>query len=137
MKILNLTQGSQEWLLARAKCFTASEAQAMMGQSKHFSRKELLAQKATGIVPEVSPALQKLFDKGHAAEAAARPFAEAFLGEELYPVVGVSGEKDEYLASLDGQTMVGDINWEHKLWNKGLAASVAQFLSCLCGSELV
>ena len=31
MRELNVTQGSPEWLAARAKCFTASEAPAMMG----------------------------------------------------------------------------------------------------------
>ena len=53
MKELNLIQGSPEWLAARTKYFTASEANAMMGESKYQSRSALLKQKATGIA-EVS-----------------------------------------------------------------------------------
>ncbi len=49
MKELNLIQGSPEWMAARTKYFTASEANAMMGESKYQSRSALLKQKATGI----------------------------------------------------------------------------------------
>ena len=51
--------------------------------------------------------------------------AEAILGEELYPVTGtvlINGLP--LLASMDGLTMAETINWEHKLWNEGLAAQV-------------
>ena len=39
MKILTVTQGTPEWLLARAPYFCASEAAAMMGVSKHQKRR--------------------------------------------------------------------------------------------------
>ena len=72
MKELNLIQGSPEWLAARTKYFTASEANAMMGESKYQSRSALLKQKATGIAEEVDSATQARFDNGHATEAACR-----------------------------------------------------------------
>ncbi|WP_051560198.1 YqaJ viral recombinase family protein [Marinobacterium jannaschii] len=125
MKILDLQQGSQEWLQARASHFTASEAPAMMGASKYQTRNELLQLKATGIAPEVTEAQQYIFDKGHAAEAGARPTTEFELGEELFPATGVL-EDSKLLASLDGMTMAGDIVWEHKLWNEGLAVTVRE-----------
>lgn len=121
MTIHDVAQGTPEWHALRASHFTASEAPAMMGASKYQSRTELLQAKKSGLVPEVTPAQQALFDRGHEAEALARPIVEEMLGEDLYPVVGTSGN---LLASLDGLTMLGDVIFEHKLWNEELAAQV-------------
>ncbi|QEO79875.1 YqaJ viral recombinase family protein [Pseudomonas brassicacearum] len=121
MRIHNVAQGSAEWHALRAQHFTASEAPAMMGASKHQTRTELLTQKKTGITPDVTPAQQYIFDKGHATEALARPLVEAMIGEELYPVVGTEGN---LLASMDGATMLGETLFEHKLWNESLVAQV-------------
>jgi predicted phage-related endonuclease/plasmid stability protein len=121
MKILNLSQGSPEWISARASHFCASEAPAMMGASKYQTRTDLLTLKKTGIAPDVTPSQQFIFDKGHATEAAARPLVEVMIGEELYPVVGTSGN---LLASMDGATMLGETLFEHKLWNESLVAQV-------------
>ena len=121
MKIHNVTQGSSEWHSLRAGHFTASEAPVMMGASKYQTRTELLAAKKSGIAPEVTSSQQFIFDKGHAAEAGARPIAEEQIGEELYPIVCTEGN---LLASLDGATMLGDTIFEHKLWNESLAAQV-------------
>ncbi len=121
MKIHNVAQGSAEWHALRAKHFTASEAPAMMGASKYQTRTELLAMKKTGIVADVTPSQQYIFDKGHATEAAARPLVEVQIGEELYPVVGTLGN---LLASMDGMTMLGETLFEHKLWNESLVAQV-------------
>lgn len=41
-KVLNLSQGSEEWKQARLKHFCASEAPAVMGVSKYMTRTELL-----------------------------------------------------------------------------------------------
>jgi predicted phage-related endonuclease len=54
MKYLTLTQGTAEWHEARLAHFTASEAAAMMGDSKYMSRDELLELKSTGIAKEVT-----------------------------------------------------------------------------------
>ncbi|MEO8644550.1 YqaJ viral recombinase family protein [Pseudomonas sp.] len=121
MKIHNVAQGSAEWHALRAKHFTASEAPAMKGASKYQTRTELLTMKKTGIVADVTPSQQYIFDKGHATEAAARPLVEVQIGEELYPVVGTKGN---LLASMDGMTMLGETLFEHKLWNESLVAQV-------------
>ena len=122
MKTLNLTQGTPEWLAVRAKHFTASEAPAMLGLSKYQTRSELLRQKKTGLTPEVDTGTQRLFERGHAAEAAARPIAEALIEDELFPATGMA-EIDglPLLASFDGITMDELTIFEHKLWNQGLA----------------
>lgn len=122
MKIHNVAQGSEAWHALRANYFTASEAPAMMGASKQMKRTELLHAKKTGLDRDVSWWVQKyLFDKGHEAEAMARPILEARNGEDLFPVVGTEGD---LLASLDGCTMLGETLFEHKMWNEQLAADV-------------
>ncbi len=123
MKILNLQQGTAEWLEARAKHFCASEAAAMMGVSKYMTRDDLLRLKHTGQAEEVDEQKQRLFDRGHETEAAARKIIEEMLGEELYPITATDDE-GFLLASSDGVTMGGDIGFEHKLWNKDLVAAV-------------
>ncbi len=121
MKILDVVQGQPEWHSARAQHRCASEAPAMMGASKYMTRNDLLKLKATGIGEEIDANKQRLFDRGHDAEAAIRPHIEEMLGEDLYPATGVDGE---LLASFDGITMGEDTVFEHKLWNEGLAAAV-------------
>jgi predicted phage-related endonuclease len=122
MKIHNVAQRSPEWHALRANYHTASEAPAMMGASKQLKRTELLHAKKTGLDRDISWWVQKyLFDKGHEAEASARPILEARLDEDLFPLVGTEGD---LLASLDGCTMLGEILFEHKMWNEQLAADV-------------
>ncbi|WP_433886921.1 YqaJ viral recombinase family protein [Pseudomonas vranovensis] len=121
MQVHNVQQGTPEWHALRSSYFTASEAPAMMGASKYQTRTDLLALKKTGIVPEVTPQQQAIFDRGHATEELARPLVEEMIGEELYPIVGTSGN---LLASMDGATMLGDTLFEHKLWNQNVAAQV-------------
>lgn len=121
MEIHNVVQGSPEWKALRAKHLTASEAPVMMGASYHKTRDELLTEKKTGMEPEVSPALQDVYNRGHAAEAAIRPYIESVIGEDLFPATGTRGE---LLASFDGITFDELTVFEHKLWNEGLATSI-------------
>ncbi|KXJ45854.1 YqaJ viral recombinase family protein [Marinobacter sp. Hex_13] len=122
-KLVKVEQGSPEWLALRAERDTASEAPAMVGKSKYQTRNGLMDQKATGVVPEPSERQQKAFDKGHKAEAAARPIADAMIDDELYPVV-LDDAEGGYLASMDGLTMCRKIGWEHKWLNADLAAQI-------------
>ncbi len=122
MIIHNVVQGSPEWHALRANFKTASEAPAMMGESKQIKRTDLLNAKKTGLDRDVSWWVQThLFDKGHEAEALARPILEASIGEDLFPVVGTNGD---LLASMDGMTLLGETLFEHKMWNEQLAADV-------------
>jgi len=114
----SVAQGSPEWHALRARHYTASEAPAMMGCSPYQTRNELLRQKAHGAEQAVSPAQQRVFDAGHAAEAAFLPHAETLLGCELYPVT-VTREVEglPLLASMDGLSMDGLVGYEHKVAN--------------------
>jgi len=128
MEILqDIVQGTDAWHQIRAKHFTASEASAMMGESRYMTRSALLEQKHSGIVPDVDSAKQYLFNKGHAAEAAARPIVEGIIGEELYPCTATAViEGLPLLASFDGVTMDESIVWECKLFNQDLLLMVEQ-----------
>lgn len=131
MKILNLVQGSPEWIADRLKHFTASEAPSMMDASKYMSRTELLLLKKTGNAKPVDKFTQSLFDKGHNAEDSARPFAEAELELEhfeevkLLPIVAsINVDGLNLLASYDGYCETPLALWEHKLFNKVLFENV-------------
>ncbi len=124
MIIHNVKQGTKEWHDLRAKCFTASEAPAMMGDSKYMSRQKLLHMKKTGDTDPVTPQMQKRFDEGHRTEEMIRPVIEKLIGDELYPATATSEEIEHVLASFDGVTMLEDTCFEHKLWNESLAENV-------------
>lgn len=121
MKIVNLIQGTPEWYAHRATHFNASDAAAMLGVSPHKSRRELLDEKAVGLMKDVSDFMQKrVFDPGHEFEARARGIAEKeILGEDLYPCVGVEGRLS---ASFDGLTLLEDTAFEHKSLSEELLA---------------
>lgn len=124
MEILNLVQGTDEWLAARLEHFTASEAPAMMDQSKFMSRNQLLAVKKGWKANPVDHFKQQLFDKGHEHEDQARPFTEMQELIDFPPAVGRIVLADlELLASFDGLNEDGEI-WEHKDWNETLAENV-------------
>ncbi len=124
MKTLELTQGTPEWDAHRQEHDNASDAPVVMGASIYKTRDDLLFELHTGNTPPISDQQQVLFKKGHAAEAAIRPHIEALIGEDLFPVVGVSDEHPRLSASFDGLTMDESTNFEHKLWNEELAAAV-------------
>ena len=129
MITVELQQGSPEWHQFRATKFTASDAPAMLGLSKYKTRQQLLHEKATGLTEDVTPQMQALFDKGHAAEASARPIVEAQIGQDLYPVTGVCDlpDLDFLAASFDGLTMCESVAWEHKLFNEKLATYIEAY----------
>lgn len=111
----DLQQGSQDWHEFRAKHYGASEAAAMLGMSRYTTRAELLHIKATGITKDVDAQTQRVFDRGHAVEALARPIVEELIGTELFPV---TLSKGKISASCDGLSMCDTIAWENKQFNK-------------------
>ena len=121
----NLVQGTSEWHAYRAAHDNASDAPAMMGVSSYKTRDQLIAERATGIVPEVDAATQRLFDSGHRFEALARPLAQKIIGEELYACTGSENETSRLSASFDGLTMLEDVAFEHKRLNQRLREALA------------
>jgi putative phage-type endonuclease len=117
MIVHSLVQGSDLWHAHRATHFNASDAAAMMGCSSYETRNQLLHRIKTGITPEVDAGTQRLFDRGHALEAFARPLAVEIVGEDLYPITGTNGR---YSASFDGLVMDESTGWECKSLNEEL-----------------
>ena len=123
MIVHELKQNTPEWDEHRVLHRNASETAAMLNMSKHMTRNELLHLKKTGETKPISDFLQKIFDNGHRAEALARPIAEEIIGESLYPITG-SLENTLLSSSYDGATILNEVNWEHKLINDELRASL-------------
>jgi len=132
VKIVDLKQGTPAWHAHRLAHFNASDAPAMMGCSPYETRDELVRRLATGITPEVSEPLLRVYKAGHRAEKLARPLAEKIVGEELFPVTAVADD-GPYSASMDGITMGEDKAFEHKSLNNVLRE--AMFDGCT-GADL-
>lgn len=127
MKILSLVQGTPEWHRHRATSWNASDAPVMLGVSAYKTRKQLLDERASGVVPEVDAATQQRFDDGHRCESLARPLAEKIIGDDLYPVIGVPDDEGSKLsASFDGLTLDESTAWEHKRLNQELRAVLSR-----------
>jgi len=120
MVTIDVKTGSKEWHEHRAKYFNASDAPAMLGRGK-ISREALL-DKYKGYQAEVSDFTQKIFNKGHELETAALAIAEQFVGDDLYPLIGVSGSLS---ASFDGITLDERTIYEHKTLNADIKQSGA------------
>jgi len=123
----DLIQGTQDWLEYRKNHFNASDAAAMIGISPYKSRDALLEEMATGNTKPIDAATKRIFDEGHRLESIARPIAEDIVGEELYsPTMSKEVEGMKLSASFDGLTMLDDITWEHKSWNKSLGENLSK-----------
>ena len=101
MKLHDLTPNTPEWLRARTKWRSASDAPSMMGESPYRTRTALLVEKATGVRKPVDAATQRIFDEGHASEERMRPVIEALYGIELKPQT-VTDDGEWMSATLDG-----------------------------------
>lgn len=125
MKIVKVEQGSPEWHAHRLTHDNASELASVMGEDPDMPRSELVRLKATGAEKEFSQFVKdKILASGHAAEAAARPFVSEEVGEDLFPIVGVSDEYPRLSASYDGTPMDWSFAWECKVWNEKRVAQV-------------
>ena len=77
MIYVDLDQGTPEWKNWRDEHWGASDANKLMGSSA--DREKLLREKATGEKEQFNDITLALFEKGHKAEAAARPIVEQYL----------------------------------------------------------
>ena len=108
-QILDLVQGSQEWLDVRKNHFCASEAPSVMSVNPYFPKNpRQLAQSKRGMVKTfVSHAMKE----GHRLEPLIRQQVEDELEIGFMPTVMVQGK---CLASLDGINFDGDVILEIK-----------------------
>lgn len=126
MKVIDVVQGSDEWLELRLDKFTASEAAAMMGVDPYMSRTELLDLKKGWQANPIDAFKQRLFNEGHEKEDDARLLLEFEEGVDYPPIVGMIDLRGlELLASYDGLPEDEQRGpWEHKQWNETLSENV-------------
>lgn len=117
MKIIQLTQGSQEWLEYRLKMRNASETAAVLGVSPWCTPYQLWLLKTGRSVTKATAAMQR----GTDMEPAARAAYEAQTGNVMQPLVLQDGA---YSASLDGMDLDGQLIVEIKCPYKGQASAL-------------
>ena len=120
--IIQLVQGSQEWLDYRLKMRNASETAAMLGVSPWMSPYQLWLLKTGRSVTKATAAMQH----GTDMEPAARAAYEAQTGAVMQPLVLQDGP---YSASLDGMDLGGELIVEIKCPYKGQASALWQAVS--------
>ncbi len=69
MQIITLQQGTPDWHQHRAKALQRQRRPGHAGHQPLQSRADLVQERATGVTPEITPAQQRIFDRGHAIEA--------------------------------------------------------------------
>ena len=115
--IVQLAQGSQEWLDYRRTMRNASETAAVLGVSPWMTRYQLWLLKTGRAQPKVTAAMQH----GTDMEATAREAYERVTGIVMQPLVMREGL---YSASLDGCTLDGDLILEIKCPYRGQASAL-------------
>ncbi len=95
-EIINVEQGTQEWLDIRKNCIGASDTPAIMGVSKFKSAEVLLLEKLGKIENKVNSFVT---EKGHYLEEVAR---SKFEDQTFRPWPPIVLKKDYLIASLDG-----------------------------------
>ncbi|EDO7281976.1 hypothetical protein GJO23_02855 [Campylobacter coli] len=98
-KIIDLEQGSVEWLNFRKGKITASIVASCIGEKGSFLSKEKAKELIQGVYePYVSEAMKK----GREYEELIRAKMEFIIGKDITPIVIQSLENELFMASLDG-----------------------------------
>lgn len=104
MNLIELEQGSEQWLEFRKNKIGASDAPIIMSASPWCTPTQLWERKM-GFIPEQAESYA--MSEGKLLEPIARKECERIIGQKLNPIVGQHSERDWQIASLDG------INLEH------------------------
>jgi putative phage-type endonuclease len=115
--IVQLQQGSPEWLEHRKRYRNASETPAVLGVSPWVTPYQLWMLRTGRAKASVNAAMAR----GSELEPAARAAYEALTGLVMQPLVLVDGQ---YSASLDGMTLDGSLILEIKCPVKGQASEL-------------
>ena len=117
--IVQLAQGSPEWLAYRQSRRNASESAAVLGLSPWMTPYQLWLAKTGRCEPRVTHAMQR----GTDLEPLARAAYEEQTGLVMQPLVLEAGD---YSASLDGMTLEGDLVLEIKCPLRGTRSDLWQ-----------
>lgn len=114
MKLVELVQGSDEWLKFRNNKIGASDAPIIMGKSPHTTPYQLWQIKMGLLKVEDNDAMRK----GRELEPVARRKFIDLTGWEVFPAVAVHEEIEYMSASFDGISPCGKIMLEIKVAGK-------------------
>lgn len=98
-KIIELEQGSKEWLEFRKGKITASIVASCIGEKGAFLSKEKAKELIQGLF---EPYTNKAMQKGREHEELIRAKMEFIIGKDITPIVIQSLENELFMASLDG-----------------------------------
>ena len=104
MAIINLLQGSSEWLSWRQSRITATDISIILGSNPWKTKLELFEEKL-GLRP--SQPLNAAMERGQALEPEARKLASSEIGTVFNPIVCESSKYPWLAASLDGISLGG------------------------------
>ncbi len=150
MNIVNLEQNTQEWLEWRKSGFSASEAPAVMGESKYFPKTPYQLYLVQTGQKEV--VYTKSMEDGHKFEENGRAAVLIETGINYQPVCAENGQ---YIASFDGYNKDADIkvlevkvtsecsdlwnNWEKiykwQLVHQAIVAEVDKVYMCIYAKD--
>jgi putative phage-type endonuclease len=114
MKLINLEQGSKQWLYWRLGGLGGSDAPIIMGTSPWKTVEKLFDEKLGAPRDPVGPWQQKAMDRGNRLEPVARRIMENMLQECFANVCGESDEHPWMRLSSDGMSMDGAVMIEIK-----------------------
>lgn len=115
MRLINLIQGSEDWLIFRRQNLMASEISSVLGISPWKSRVDLWREKVLG---HVKPVYLPATERGKALEQPALRCAEEMLEMSFTPLVVLSDEYPQFGASLDGYDPINEVVIEIKAPNQ-------------------
>ncbi len=98
MRIIEIAQGSEEWLALRRSKITATDCAAILGKSKYKSPYMVWLDKM-GKSKQVD---NEAMERGRRLEPEAREYFSKKLGMKFEPAVVISDENPWQMASLDG-----------------------------------
>lgn len=119
MKLIDLAQGTQEWLIWRQEGVGGSEAAVILHNSPYKGLYDLYSEKTGTANPEpINSGKEYIFAKGHETEALVRPILEARIGCSLPLACGEHEDLPILRASFDGYNAEKNIAAEIKLVGK-------------------
>ena len=110
-KVIDLEQGTNEWLEYRKKKITASEVAMAMNKSPYMTAYQLYNMKKGLYQPKAD---DYIFQRGHEFEEIGRQVFKDLTGEEMIPFCVESVINPNFFASLDGFNSKFGL-FEHKL----------------------
>lgn len=99
MKIIDLEQGTQEWLDFRENRFSASVTPCLFGVGNSSAVAEAFIRYGGGTRKKTK---SENFERGHKEEKETRDFINAKQGRNFQPLVCIYDEDERFIASLDG-----------------------------------